>query len=74
MSLLLLFNNRSIGWTNAGTSSTTWVRSHYDMKNIWSEWQGYTWGSIASSGYTWGNLAGFTFTNTTGNSTTWTRV
>jgi len=63
-----------MAWLNVTTTSTSWINSHYDYKNIWSEWSSYTWGSLSSSGLTWGNLAGFTFSNTSGNSTTWTVV
>jgi len=74
MSLLLLFPTGTPSWSNTTLATSVWVNSHYDFKNIWSEWGTYTWGALATSGYTWGYLEGLTFTNTTGNSTTWTRI
>lgn len=72
MSLLLLFPTGSPSWNNTTLATSTWTNSHYDYKNIWDEWDTYTWAQLGS--YSWGNLAGYTFTNTAGNSTTWTRV
>lgn len=88
MSLLLLFpygvtstsTGSGGGSTNfcwhitTSTATPAWINSHYDFKNIWGEWETYTWAQIASRGLTWDNMAGFMFVTTTGNATTWTVV
>lgn len=76
MSLLLLFPSGSgFQWTIIDGTTTDWLNSHYDFKNIWGEWETYTWGALSSSGVTWAAMAGFTFANSsTAPSTTWTNI
>lgn len=62
-------------WTTINKPNTGWVTSNWDYKNVWGEWETYTWGQIQSSGLTWGNMAGYTFAVTASTPiTTWTVV
>lgn len=74
MSLLLLFPSGTgiVGWTpvarasvtwNTGAgSSSTWVITNWDYKNVWGEWEQTTWGEIEATLFTWDQMAGYTFT------------
>lgn len=81
MSLLLLFNGFDVTpvvgfqcWATVGTNSTDWLVSHYDFKNLWSEWETTTWGAIQASGITWGGMSGLTFTTVATTPTSWSNV
>lgn len=58
-------------WVTSGGGATSWVGSGTDFKDIWGDWAGVTWGVIKSSGLTWAQMAGYTFVNTSGNTTVW---